>query len=194
MSRLTYHQRLQQVLHGFAKDGQETIVYQELVHKICAQFLAQKTLYGQRYKCRILASVKREVRARRLRLYAYLHSPVVKFTPAGLRFYAAMGTITLYSRDDLRKKYLTIRQLEKHSSLLVSVVDGVQDAFVEFRGAAARIDNMEAVPAAVKDLCDNLERLQVLNSHLELQINYAEGKKMRLLNKLGARVAEGSRE
>ncbi|KAL1944057.1 hypothetical protein VTO73DRAFT_3875 [Trametes versicolor] len=186
MPQLTYHKRLQVVLSNAAKRWKTVITVHELIHEICEQFLKSGATFGPRYRVHILDAIQREVLGRRLRRDNASLS--IQFTPVGLVFYKEWGTVPLYGPKHPRMRYLSIQKLHHYSVKLFQAIMEMHDAFEEFRAdGAPHVGYMEALPAAVEGVYVSVENLEQQNSALQLELNYQEGRKLRLLQLLAAR-------
>ncbi|OJT09677.1 hypothetical protein TRAPUB_13849, partial [Trametes pubescens] len=172
---------LQQVLHDVAKQDQESVLYMEVEHKICAQFRNEGAMYGPRYRSYILDAVIREVRARRLFFDPEPYPTRLWITHTGDLFYKELGVFPLYDAEHPRMRYMTIKKLRKHSRILLGVANEIHRTFLEFHPEHASVDDANDLPGVTRRLCDDINHLQAQNAELELELNFEEAEKQRLL-------------
>ncbi|KAI9056597.1 hypothetical protein FKP32DRAFT_1682255 [Trametes sanguinea] len=112
MPRLSYRERVRNVLARAAKDDEPSLYVAEILNEVCDAMERDSLPVGPNVRYYVFKALTQERRARRLVLERDdSNLPVLSFTPSGTKHFREVGTFPLYKADDVKLDRLTIPEV-----------------------------------------------------------------------------------
>ncbi|KAI0667016.1 hypothetical protein C8Q78DRAFT_1082530 [Trametes maxima] len=167
MPKVTYRERVKNILHIFARDHQDTIPYVQFIERVKDSMLLDLLRLHRGTDALVQKALLSERFARRVKFAQSLNgSMILVLTPSGLEYFKWYGVVGLHHKDMHILGKFTLRQLRQETNTLNCVLDNIRNVLSESDCQYFTPSSIANIPTAVARVIQKIQDLNEQNTEL----------------------------